>query len=417
MALAAFPLIMVLRHIKSICLALTVLGVAISGYLLWRQLVLAGHISAGGGDVCSMLLGMGCDAALKSSTSVQLGLPLAGWGLVYYGTLAACLLLSQPLGADFELAAHLAALLLSLAGAVMSLALAATMLSAGGPFCPLCALVHLINLALLLCLWRMTNRSLPQVAHALGTGARFLITGRTANPIRTRWNVLGLFTVALVAVVLYQWVLIEMRPRPANNPAINARQILLAFDTTIEQDIPIGPDDPSLGPANAAIHLVIFSDFQCPACRGYSHELHALAEQYESHLQIIFKNFPLDRACNPLMKADLHPQACVAAYAAQAAQRQGQFWPFHDKLFDAELRGDPMLFTSLAQGLNLDLNRFNADQAADSAKAKVQADIELALHLNVDATPTLFLNRRRLADNRPEAVRLLIENILHPDND
>ena len=102
---------------RLLCLTLIGLGLVVSVYLLARTFTLM----VGGGpeaiDVCSAVFGASCDAALLSPTSRQLGIPLAGWGFVYYGTLACLLVLAWALGEAFELPATLGALLLAAAGA------------------------------------------------------------------------------------------------------------------------------------------------------------------------------------------------------------------------------------------------------------------------------------------------------------
>lgn len=405
---------MILFRAKPISLILVGLGLVISVYLLWGHIVLTGTWPNGGADVCSALFGVGCDAALRSPASFQFGLPLAGWGLVYYGTLATLLFLARFLGEAFEFEAHFAALLLALSAFFLTLALAGMMLTGKVPFCPLCALVHLINLSLVFSLKRLTARSIAQLFQALSAGGKYLLTGKTADPARARWKLLGFFTTGLIAAVLYQWVLIEAPLRTAvlNNHALNPQQVLAEFEANTKQDIPVGADDPILGPANAPVQIVVFSDFQCPACRGYARELYTLVEQYAKKIQVVFKHFPLDKTCNPIMKRDLHPKACEAAYAAVAAHKQGRFWPFHDKLFATDLYEDANTFTSLAEALDLDVQRFEADYPAEATKEKVYTDIELAVRLEVDATPTLFLNQRRVSDTRPQAVRILIDNVL-----
>ena len=112
------------------------------------------------------------------------------------------------------------------------------------------------------------------------------------------------------------------------------------------------------------------------------------------------------------MKINLHSRACEAAYAAEAARKQGKFWPYHDKLFAADLRLVAFTFSSLARASGLDLERFNADRVEESTKAKVQSDIELANRLKIKSTPTLFLNRRPVSSIRPQDVRVLIHRLL-----
>lgn len=409
---------MILFRVKAVSLILAVLGLAISVYLLWRHIVLTGGWSGGGADVCSALFGMGCDAVLKSPVSFQLGLPVAGWGLVYYTTLIAFLFLARFLGEAFEFEANFAALLLSLPAFFVSLTLAGMMLIGNVLFCPFCALTHLINLALVISLKGLTGRSLAQLFRAFMAGGKYLLTGRTADPAQARWKLLGFLTASLVAVVLYQWVLIEFPSRAAlTNRALNPQQVLANFEANPEQEVPVREIDPILGAANAPIQIVVFSDFQCPACRGYASELYTLVEEYTKKLQVVFKHFPLDRACNALMKRDLHPKACEAAYAAEAANQQGKFWPFHDELFATDLSKDANIFNSIAEVLSLDLQRFETDCLKESIRAKVQSDIELAVRLDVDATPTLFLNRRRVSDTRPQAVRVLIQHLLQTAGD
>ena len=403
---------MIFFRAKIISLILTGLGLAISIYLVWRHTVLIGDWPGGRSDVCTALFGMGCDAALRSPASFQFGLPLAGWGLIYYATLVTFRLLARFLGETFEFEANFAAFLLSLPAFFISVALSGMMLTGNVPFCPFCAVAHLINLGLVFSLKHLTGRSIVELAQACKAGGKYLLTGKTVDPVHARWTLLGFFTAALVAVVVYQWLLIEVPPAAVINRALNPQQVLGEFEASAEQDIPVGPDDPILGPTNAPVRIVVFSDFQCPACRGYARELYALVEQYAKKLQIVFKHFPLDKACNPIMKRSLHPKACEAAYAAEAAHRQGKFWSLHDGLFAADLHKDANIFNSLAQALGLDLQRFEADCLEDVTKAKVRSDIDLAVRLEVDATPTLFLNRRRISDTRPQAVRVLIDHVL-----
>ena len=402
---------MTFTRLRFLSLTLIALGLAISGYLLLRYLWLAG--AGDGTDVCSMLFGTGCDAALRSPVSVQLGLPLAGWGVVYYTTLAAFLLLAWSLGEAFQFEATLAALILTLVACLGSVALAVMMLAGQSPFCPLCAVVHVINLVLVVPLRRMTDRPIPQLMQALAQGAKYLVTGKTADPTQARWKLLGFFAVALVAVVMYQWVLIEARPQKGSvDAAFDPQQALAAFEARAEQNIPIDANDPALGPSGAPVQLVLFSDFQCPACTDFSHEMEHLVEQFEGNFQIVFKHFPLGTACNPSMEYDLHPRACEAARAAEAARRQGKFWAYHDALFATDLGNEDTTFTVIAKKLGLDLQRFEADRMAESSMAKVKSDIELANRLGVDATPTIFLNSRYVSDHRSRALQLLIKHEL-----
>jgi len=393
---------------RAVCWTLIAVGVVTSFCVLWRQAVLTGLWPGGNTGLFLALFGGGHGEMLGSPVAVHYGLPLAAWSLIYYATLAGFQLLGYLLGEEFALEADIAAFAVSLPTFFVSLFLAGTMLTGQAPFCRLCGLAHLNNLALVFLLRRVTGRPATQLVRTLMAGARYLITGKTAHPVQARWKLLGIVTVVLGAFVVYQWALIKVSPGASDNP----QQILAKFEATTEQEIPLGPDDPVLGSASAPIQLVVFTDFQCPSCRRYAGELHTMVDQYADKLQVVFKHFPLNTACNPGMTVDLHPRACEAAYAAEAARKQGKFWQFHDKLFATNLRNEPTGFDSLARDSGLDPERFKADLLDISTMVKVHSDLALGGNLKVHGTPTLFLNRRPVSSIRPQTVRVLIYQLL-----
>ena len=212
---------------RLLCLTLIGLGLVVSGYLLARTFTLM----VGGGpeaiDLCSAVFGASCDAALIGPTSWQLGIPLAGWGLVYYGTLAGLLVLACALGETIEPNATLGALLLAVMGASASVVLTGIVVTGHAPLCPLCFVIHAINLALLHPLWRLSGRTASQLIQALRVGGRYLVGGQTDAPLEARRTVVGFVTAMLVAVVLYQWVLIQSDRRVgAAQTAFNPDEVL-----------------------------------------------------------------------------------------------------------------------------------------------------------------------------------------------
>jgi protein-disulfide isomerase/uncharacterized membrane protein len=393
---------------RLVLLLLVVLGLSISGYLLLRHFALADLSAQSGTDFCSAIFGMSCDDALQSPLAVQLGLPLAGWGLVYYGTLVSLLLLGWSLGETFRFEATIAALLLALAAAVGSIALFIAMVTDLSPFCPLCAVVHAINLLLLFPLKRLTGRPMGQLIRAVVGAARYVLGGKTDDPVAARWKLVGFLTAGLVAVVIYQWVFVEvaLHARSAEAP-FDPEQTIALFESGLQQEIPITDSDPQLGPADAPVRMVFFSDFQCPGCTQFAQMIPGLAKQFENTLQIVFKHYPLDSTCNSIVRKKLHPGACEAARAAEAARKQGKFWAFHDALFMPRSKGKITL-KSTAEHLGLNLDRFEAHRRGDTALAKIQADIDMGIRLGVDGTPSVFINGRRVYDTRLQTLQFLI---------
>jgi protein-disulfide isomerase len=127
--------------------------------------------------------------------------------------------------------------------------------------------------------------------------------------------------------------------------------------------------------------IVEFSDFQCPFCQKAHEELKQFSKQHPD-VQMVYKHLPLTQ---------IHDQAMPAAKAAWAAGKQGKFWEYHDQLFVNQGHlGDP-LYETIAQDLNLDLDRFNHDRASKSAIAAIEADLKWADELGATGTPFYVL--------------------------
>lgn len=396
--------------------SLTLIGLALaaSAYLLTRHVALM-ETGTQGVDLCSALFGSGCDAALRNPVSEQFGLPLAGWGIVYYGTLGTLLLLGWSLGEAFDSDAVLAAILLSVLGAAASVVLILVMVSGLSPACPLCFVVHAINFALVPTLKRLIGRPLRELLHSLSDAVRYVLGAEPRDPTVARCKWLGLLSAALVAVVLYQWVFIETKIHLELSSAfVDLEQTVTEFHSRPQHDIPVGADDAHRGPLDATVQLVVFNDFQCPGCRRFSHTMTDLAAKFEGRLQVIFKNYPLDTACNSAITRDLHGRACESAWAAEAARRQGKFWSLHDALFASDLRGSETTMESVAARTDLDIVRWRADFERDSTKEKIASDVKLAIRLRVDSTPAVFLSGRRVYDLRAETLQHLIAHELEP---
>jgi protein-disulfide isomerase len=140
---------------------------------------------------------------------------------------------------------------------------------------------------------------------------------------------------------------------------------------------------PSLGPADAPITIVEFSDFQCPYCRAWHQQTYQpLLDAYPGKIRIVYRDFPL---------TSIHPNAFPAAEAAQCANEQNDFWPYHDKLFNGETLGDDV-YRQYAQELNLDMTKFEACLTNHTYREAIQADSDFAVNLGVNSTPTFFIN-------------------------
>jgi protein-disulfide isomerase len=179
---------------------------------------------------------------------------------------------------------------------------------------------------------------------------------------------------------------------------------------TISKEKGVGQESPekvhARGPANAAVTLEEFGDFQCPPCGALEEPLQQIERDYASSLRLIFRNFPFTN----------HEHAYAAAYAAEVAGLQGRFWEMHDLLYReqavwAKTQDVQSLFNSYAGMIGLDLERFKKDAGGEEVKAKVESDRKRGEALGVKNTPTIFINNQSVppASLNPTDLRAAID--------
>lgn len=151
-------------------------------------------------------------------------------------------------------------------------------------------------------------------------------------------------------------------------------------------------DSPSIGPANAQITLVEFSDFECPVCRSLHDILRQMLPNYPQ-VRVVFKDFPLD---------SIHPWARTAALAGRCAYQQDPkaFWKMYDLIYDSQDLISPENaygeMTDFAGRAGLNPDALKACMASPEAAAAIDASRANGVALEVGSTPTLFINGRRL---------------------
>lgn len=155
-----------------------------------------------------------------------------------------------------------------------------------------------------------------------------------------------------------------------------------ARDQAVDIDI---EGAPSRGSQMAQVTIVEFSDFECPYCGRAHPVVQQLLREFEGRVRVVFKNFPLSA----------HPHAMPAARAAVAAGNQGKFWEMHDLLFEHQRNLEEGDLDSYAEQIGLDMERFHADMQAAETQRRIEADKEQGREIDVEATPSFFVNGRR----------------------
>jgi protein-disulfide isomerase len=205
-------------------------------------------------------------------------------------------------------------------------------------------------------------------------------------PTSSQWvrrlEILANASTVLIAVVL-AWMVFHSPRVPAQSLSLNGAH--------------------ARGGQAAKVGMIIFADFQCPACRRFVQAVFpALVQQYvePGHLVVGFRHFPI---------AAVHPLAVGAAEAAQCAEKQGRLWPVHDFLFEHPDSMDIDLLTAKSLEIGVNAATFAACVISKEVKEEVQADLRLGKEIGVQGTPTVFLGEV-LADRSGRSIR--VRNIL-----
>ena len=159
----------------------------------------------------------------------------------------------------------------------------------------------------------------------------------------------------------------------------------------VDNKLLIESDSEKIGSPSAQVTLVEFGDYQCPACGDYHPMIKQLLSDFNGKVNFVFRNFPLSQ----------HANAKISSYAAEAAGLQGKFEEMHNKIYETQndwssSNDARSIFIGYAKNLGLDVDKFTKDINSDAVKQKVDRDTNDGLTLQINETPTLYLNGIKL---------------------
>ena len=176
------------------------------------------------------------------------------------------------------------------------------------------------------------------------------------------------------------------KPSPPAPVAAAAAQAPTRLEVSVD-------DDPVLGPADAPITIVEFSDFNCPYCEKWHVEtFEPLLAAYPDQIRFVYRDFPITSA-----------ESLVAAQAAQCAGDQDAYWPFHDALLSGGLDLGRQAYEEYATRLGLNVQALLACIDSEKYRSEVESDARYAASLGASGTPTFFINGLPLVGAQPLA--------------
>jgi protein-disulfide isomerase len=184
---------------------------------------------------------------------------------------------------------------------------------------------------------------------------------------------------------------------------LKAKYDLKTFMPRLRMEVP-SEGFPSMGPSDAPVTIVEFSDFECPYCSRLAETTKKVAADYSDSVKLVFRQFPLRR---------IHPNAQKAAEASLCAADQGKFWEMHDLLFEDQKNLKVPALKEKAESLGLRMEEFS--NCLDSAKhaEAIDADLFDGVRAGVSGTPAMFINGIPLSGQVPyESFAKIIEEEL-----
>ncbi|MEQ1605357.1 MAG: thioredoxin domain-containing protein [Pyrinomonadaceae bacterium] len=178
--------------------------------------------------------------------------------------------------------------------------------------------------------------------------------------------------------------------------------ILYKYPEPVVQKISVD-DDPAMGPANAPVTVVMFSDFQCPACSAAHTVLKQAIEAFPGKVRFVVRDFPLE---------SIHANAFNAARAASAANAQGKFFEYGEFLYKHQDALDTPSLLKYATEMGLNVKQFELDFNSEKTAAEIRKDQADGDSYIVNSTPTIFVNGVRVRDLSFDSFKAAIERAL-----
>lgn len=351
-------------------------------------------------SVCDVNSTLSCSEAYTSAYGSVAGVPVALLGMLFFlfviGLVALC---SRSPRASQNLAGYLFAA--STVGLAVVLYLGYASYFILGTVCLLCVGTYVAVIGLFLTSGAAAKdpmSSLPaRAAHDLKT---LLRTPAALSAV-------VLFVAGAVAtILLFPGGSVAAAPEEASGqtpaatvPAADAAR-LREFEAWLEKQ----PREPLIVPNDgAAVVIVKFNDYQCPACgqthREYKPVFAKWAKDAPGKVKVVAKDYPLERECNSAMASDVHLAACDAAVAVRLAREKGKGDAMEDWLFANQPAMTPASVRQAARDVG-GVTDMDARYAA--TLALVRGDTQQGAQMKITGTPTFFLNGVRLPGLRPE---------------
>jgi protein-disulfide isomerase/uncharacterized membrane protein len=368
---------------------------------------------ATGPSFCNISQKVNCEVVNASAWSSFFGLPVAAYGIFFYVSLLGLLLMTGPGRAVSAPVVSRVTLVCACIATIVSVGLFAISKFIIGAYCLLCLGLYAINCLLLWFSWVEHRRSgfFRGLTEGVSSIVSFIGQAITGKPAQLR-GAIALIVVGVVSALSPQIVygiVSGLAASPASQMQPDAGNLFKQWQDSPVASFPVFEETGALrdyakGEPGAPIQIVEFADFECPGCRMTYAGLDSLLKEYEGRYRLVFKNYPLDSACNPGIQGAMHTMACFTAYFTRCAGEQGKFWEALDFVFTdpvlEEVEDTPARKSELLErgSKTLGLDQQAIEECVNSERylKKIQSDVKEANQLGLQVTPSFWVNGKRV---------------------
>ena len=334
---------------------------------------------------CSINDFVDCDGAARSSVSQFWGIPLAYWGMFFYVTVFFMTIVDKIKLKFLEVFKNPIAYIACLGtiAFVISMVLAGLSVFKIHKLCILCVVTYFLDLIIAIV---AASANLKTLVESFKTTILDFIAG--AKQYTKTFIVLVILAASFFA---YSGITYNFVPHVKKQKSLMKYRKMKFNPYRVKGNV--------LGVENADVTVELYSDFVCPLCYIHNIMLHQAVKEF-SNVEVIHHNYPFDKECNAYISVNMHPNACFMAKGAYAAEKQGNYWEMSSLLYEKQPR-DKESMLKLADELGFDKDKFLADFDSKEVTDELLNGIEKANELNIDATPTMYVNGEKVVGVMP----------------
>jgi uncharacterized membrane protein len=354
-------------------------------------------------SLCSINETLNCESVSISPYSYFAGLPLATWGMAFHliFLFLFCLAFFESDSKNSHINSYLRFLkCFSLFSLLSSLAMATIAFTMMKAYCIFCITLYVLSILNFLFFAKQKKISFFPTQEDL------------RNLFKSGDDGLVKVLIALLAIPAVAFLAHDMETRGFKKESeFMINDVLTEWEKSPE--LSFGQPMLKEGSQNPKFTIVEFADFECIHCKNASYNLNSFVNS-RSDIQLQFFSFPLDPSCNPALQGEGNGKRCTLAKAAYCAEKQGKGWQAHAWMFDRFGTEDNTEFDKMSKDLSLDNKLLTECIQSDEATKFITAQAIVGKNSQVEGTPTVFVNGKKLSGGHIVSVLETLYRKLHP---